>query len=675
MKNNNQKSKPIKVLTAKSEFKSDMDMVVTKNPGLGILNWGRKNQQPAYLLSLYKGQPQHAGIIKGKAEYLAGTDIKGNTPLANDFLKRANPTESWQEIRTKYLEDYTLYGGRAIKIVPNPLGVPLWFSHMDFGKIRISDCMTGVNYCDDWTNHFKCGVKDYPIWYPGCREVSVYLFRNYNPTVKKIESAYPGLEYESGLKDIDTLKRIQNSRNSLVINDFTSSVVITLFGGKPETLVEEQAIADRIKGNHTGDEETGKTIVLFADPGDKPADIQAVPTNGLDKKYLENTTAATNNVFACHKVPPELFRYIADNAPMFDKNKLADQNESFMNAYVIPNQKSDQDMIAMFYKLRTGQEAEFEIEQFDPIGRDLPLDNQAVVTALNTKDPNIIINWLDKKYNLNLPKTVDTSGNPIPVAQVNDHLKNLTGKQSQGIDRIVKKYQSGTYSEIQAILILKNSFGLTDADAKEFLGITKSLVPIAQRIAFARQVDFFALFDRYAHDVVEDDILEVQYLDRVQFSEDLPDPKTRTAILNTIKEDPEMPNEQIASIVGVSESVVASVVAWLVAKKLLQRISGALSITDKGQKAKKTVIYTEYNYDLRPDLKAKGQPLFISTSRQWCRDFYSKFGVGKKALTFDAIDAMSNEFGEDVWSYRGGWYGDEPFCRHGFVGTTKIRYE
>ena len=49
----------------------------------------------------------------------------------------------------------------------------------------------------------------------------------------------------------------------------------------------------------------------------------------------------------------------------------------------------------------------------------------------------------------------------------------------------------------------------------------------------------------------------------------------------------------------------------------------------------------------------------------------------KKALSYDAIQNLNNDLGEDAWNFRGGFYTDgtetTPWCRHVWLGTTKIR--
>lgn len=652
----------------------------------GWYDYGKNNRGFEDLTYLYNSEPHHQSIVDGKAKYVTGTKIVASTPQGAEWLKKWNPNESAFEVLTPVNRNYALVGTRAIKVIPNLLGIPLWMFHLDFTRCRISLCQTKVLYCDDWNERWKYGIEEYPIWYKGCKEPAIMLQKRFKQSTRKMDTAYAGLEYESGLKTIHTLCAIANSRHSLVKNDMGGGSILTIYAPKPESKAEQEEIVAKAKGNYGGDENTGEIAVVWVD-GDtnKGAEWSTVPMNDLDKRYAEMNSQTIRDVYAAHGVPPELFKYIKEGSSLFEnKDVIINQQELFMNEYVIPEQVSYLKMIKTLYECRyPGQVCEFTIEQFQPIGQDLPLENQTVVQALNTADPNIIINYLDKKYKLNLPKAVDANGQPsttiapLQAAQVNDHLKNLTGKQMQGIDRIVRKYKAGTYSQAQAILLLKNGFGLTDQDCMDFLGsqdLPIDSVPIQQRIAFAKQIDFFARLDAMAHDSVDDEVLEVSYVGLTKFASvnfSILD-AIRNLILNKIKADPTLSVKDIAAMTGQSEAVVTDTLKWLDTKKL---ISGSIGEINIKKPEKKAVVYTEYNYALRPELAAKGEPVIKSTTREWCAEMYKKYKVGKKALTFDAIDSMSNDLEMNAWDFRGGFNGNDPFCRHIWQGTTKVRYE
>jgi hypothetical protein len=55
------------------------------------------------------------------------------------------------------------------------------------------------------------------------------------------------------------------------------------------------------------------------------------------------------------------------------------------------------------------------------------------------------------------------------TTEVNESLKNLTGRQMQGIERIVRKYSKGQLTEAQAKLMLQSGYGFSEEDALVWL--------------------------------------------------------------------------------------------------------------------------------------------------------------------------------------------------------------
>ena len=59
--------------------------------------------------------------------------------------------------------------------------------------------------------------------------------------------------------------------------------------------------------------------------------------------------------------------------------------------------------------------------------------------------------------------------------KVNEHLKTLTGKQQQQIDRIVRKFNKEQLTETQAVMQLTSGFGFTEDEARAYLEIEEVL--------------------------------------------------------------------------------------------------------------------------------------------------------------------------------------------------------
>jgi hypothetical protein len=70
--------------------------------------------------------------------------------------------------------------------------------------------------------------------------------------------------------------------------------------------------------------------------------------------------------------------------------------------------------------------------------------------------------WIKNNTSVELIETEPILGG---VEGSNDVLTNLTGRQLQGIQRVVRKYNQGQLSYEQAAILLKSGFGFNDIEA------------------------------------------------------------------------------------------------------------------------------------------------------------------------------------------------------------------
>lgn len=655
---------------------------ITKDQTKSILKWGNGNKYPERLLFWLNNDAEHGAICKGKARYITGlkTLPDPNIPESEAWLKLANTKESWHDIRKKMDMDEVICGGYFLKIVSNALGQPIQFFHLDFAKCRMSDCMRFVKYSNDWSD-FNEPITTFPVWNTNTVGTSVFIYKQYVPTSKKIDGAYPQPEYLSCTLDIDTDVRISTFGNSLVSKNFSAGHIVTIFNGEKDP-AQQKKIKDKINATNQGEENTGETVVVFTDVNGKPTEIAAVPTNELDKQYEVISKRNQQKKLTGHNVSGILFK-IKTEGQLGNRTELVEAHELFINEYAKVKQEVDLNILANFYFLRYGVNPEFSIEQVKPIGLELPLDNQNVVNALNAKSPDIITNYLIDKYSIEIPETA-SSGPTIQQGQVNDNIKNLTGKQFQGVQRIMRKYDKGEITRQVAMHMMTSMLGITESEAKIYLNIADEDGPTADKniqqcshvlMADQKMQRFFALFEKYSQPINEqDEVLNVRYIDRVQFAQEPDVPKeVLDNVLVAVKGNPEAIPETISSDLKIPTDVVVKAIEALVAYKLIEKVSGSFIPTQKGLDYEiESEIYTEYVYDKRPDVSG---PVLIPTSREFCQKmvYLTRF----RSLTYEAINKLENEFGENVWDFRGGYYNNgtetTPWCRHVWSAVTKVR--
>ena len=676
-----------------------------------FIKWGKDNNFPKELLNSYNNHPEHAAIVKGKSRYLSGLKIvpSQDLPQVQQFLAKANRFDTWYELRKKCDSDKAIYGGFACQVTTNLIGQPIEFYHLDMGKIRLSADNCGVWYSEDWTAKSYHLKKTYfPFYKDGFIGSSIYYSKDFTPSLNELDGLYPSPDYSSVLLDINTDIEISNFFHSLVKNGFSAGHIITFFSGKLTPEVKED-IKERFQEKHQGTQNAGKVVLSFTNPDGKGAEVVNVTPTGLADQYEALNKRNQQKIITGHNVPGVLFK-IKTEGTLGDRNELDLAHELFINEYAKIEQVAFNKFIDKMFKLKTGLDITFEVEQVQPIGKELPLENQNVINALNARDPNIVTNYIIEKYGLKIEAA--EIGTPTATVvqeeiQVNEHLKNLTGRQRQNLFNIANKLKKGDYTADQALIMIKTGFGLSDADALTFLGIAQDemnneVVKVQQ--SADKEKRFIEWVKANAVDVDDDDeIIDIEYVNfkdskqllrfelakqklytanRLQLSvTDL-----RNAILNQFKGNPFAKPEELAKALNVDIEKINTEINWLEKKKLGSFLDGIFTPTDKGldkdTEDYETEIYTVYKYDKRPDVSG---PKRLPTTREFClqmmietsgRETVDGKNVARR-LTYEQIDAFTNEFGESAWDFRGGFYNDgtetTPWCRHIWVGETRIK--
>ena len=676
-----------------------------------FVKWGKDNNFPKELLNSYNNHPEHAAILKGKARYLSGLKIvpSQDLPQVQQFLAKANRFDSWYELRKKCDSDKAIYGGFACQVTTNLIGQPIEFYHLDMGKIRLSADNCGVWYSEDWTAKSYHLKKTYfPFYKDGFIGASIYYSKDFTPSLNELDGLYPSPDYSSVLLDINTDIEISNFFHSLVKNGFSAGHIITFFSGKLTPEVKED-IKERFQEKHQGTQNAGKVVLSFTNPDGKGAEVVNVTPTGLADQYEALNKRNQQKIITGHNVPGVLFK-IKTEGTLGDRNELDLAHELFINEYAKIEQVAFNKFIDKMFKLKTGLDVTFEVEQVQPIGKELPLENQNVINALNLRDPNIVTNYIIEKYGLK----IEAAEIGLPSAtviqeeiQVNEHLKNLTGRQRQNLFNIANKLKKGDYTADQALIMIKTGFGLSDADALTFLGIAQDeinneVVKVQQ--SNDKEKRFIEWVKANAVDVDDDDeIIDLEYVNfkdskqvlRFELSKQklyttnrlqLSVTDLRNAILNQFKGNPFAKPEELAKALNIDIEKINTEITWLEKKKLGSFLDGIFTPTEKGldkdTEDYETEIYTVYKYDKRPDVSG---PKRLPTTREFClqmmietsgRETVDGKNVARR-LTYEQIDAFTNEFGESAWDFRGGFYNDgnetTPWCRHIWVGETRIK--
>ena len=396
-------------------------------------------------------------------------------------------------------------------------------------------------------------------------------------------------------------------------------------------------------------------------------------------------------------------------------NEIRNAYTIFNNTYVNAKQQEYEEVFNNFMRLMGIQE-EYKIHPTEPLGfefsesimaQNMTKDEIREVLGKEPLDPSIKTQAQVISDNINslsplvankvlesmtpdeirslaglVPKNIDASGNvtdtPIQAAS-NDALRNLSGRQLQGIQRIVRKYNQGQLTKEQAAQLLKAGFNFTDEDVNTWLGTDEDpTTPDGLKFSSEDERFFFEFEnsgeDRNLFEVVSTKCAREEFAEVKDFSQ------LESNILDLISKDKRITPEVIADTLNEDVKVVSRIVKELensgLIKPKIERI-GSDEITEreltkpmseirKDGKVTTTEVIIRYSYEGPEDDRNRpfcARMIDISKRRMWSRQ---------------DIENISLRLGYSVWDRRGGWYTQpdgerRPYCRHDWKSNVVLR--
>jgi hypothetical protein len=629
--------------------------------GKGYIEFGEKNDYPNYLLALYNKSPKHNAIVKGKVNYIIGNGWKSDEsdPIAEQFIAQPNQFESLDDLTRKVSIDIEIFGGAYLEVIWSVTGGQLTdVLHIDYTKIRSNTDNTQFWYKKDW-NERKDELIPMMAFNTKVRQGKQILYiKEYRPGLDTY--ALPG--YMGALNYIES--DIEVSRHVLgnAQTGFSASKLITLPNGEPspdEKRNIERRFTDRFSGSD------GKKFILSftTDPARKPI-IEDLGASDITKENFTNVDLIIqNNLFAGHQITsPSLFG-IAEPGQLGSRTQMRDAYEIFKNTYVNDKQHF---LESIFNQLATlkGATSEITIIPVEPIGFEL---SEAALLQIAPKE------WLLEKAGIDVAKYAPTATTEPSInqeqAEVNDNLKNLSGRQYQHLMRVIRQFSQGKISKEIATTMLKSGLGMTDSEVNAMLGIDDD--PMTEDLNFSAldEDTVIGLFREVGEPKADYNIIQSKavFSSRDAFAEgDLIDKTLDKQILALIDKDRKISIDDIASAVRKSREVVQGRLSYLVE-------SGAVSYDPKIEERKLTkplsklvddmdvtTFEVKYSYEWKPIIPSSQRDTPAHPSRTFCRKLISEDRLWSRS----GIEMLSARLGYSVFDRGGGWWGDSPSCRH-----------
>ena len=648
------------------EFDQAQQPRFEEKKGKNYVEFGERNNYPNYLIDLYNESPKHGAIVRGKSIYITGKGFE-DKGIAN------STGESWNDLLKKCVMDDELFRGYYLQVIWNRLKQVSEIYHIEFQKVRVSKDLSCFYVKNDWQDNRE-KAREYEAFNVNNPIGSqIYYYKDYNPS----SEVYPLPSYFQGLNYIES--DIQVSRHILgnAKRQFVANKLIQLNNGDPigeENKGEvERGLLKKFSGS-----EGARTVIMFNKSKENSAEIIDLGTTSLTKEDFTNVNGLIQTeIFSCHQITSPVLFGISTPGALGQRNEIRDAYEVFSNTYVNNRQQELEVVFTKFRNLR-GEQGVFKIIPVEPLKFEF---SEAIIAANLTQDE---IRGLMGKEPLQANAVtsdgavaVTNAQNIVPEApaQMNDAIKNLSGRQHQNVMRIVRQFGNGKLTKAQASLMLKNGFGFTDSDVDTFLDDSPITEDEIAKFSMDEEEYFIQQFAECGEDRNLYDIVSSRPA-RLEFAESLN--QLEANVLDLITKDKRITPEVLATTLKKPVKEIQDTLDGLTKKKILNINEVQIGqdkiierIVDKtvselpGKDAKTTELLIRYTYEGAEDSRNRpfcAKMLEISRTKMWSRS---------------EIENISMRLGYSVWDRRGGWYTipnsspaeHRPFCRHDWVSN------
>lgn len=650
--------------------------------------YGEDNLYPEYLLDLFKTAAKHGAIVGSKATYVTGKGWKAKTPdpAADAFMARVNRyDESLYDITERITLDLEIFNGSYLQIIWNNAGTGIAeVYHLPFTTIRTNHNNTQFYWRESWNPSvagYKSEEKLFPVFNPAVPKGSqIYFLKAYEPAV----CAYPSPDYLRGLNYISAEIEVGKHTYSNAQSGFSASKSITFMDGSNPTDDEKRKVSKDMKRKFTG-EKGDKILINFCVSSEKKPIIEDLGSSDLTKEdFTAVDTLIQTNIFSAHKITTPALFGIPTPGALGQHSELRYGYEIFQNTYVNGKQQFIESAINKIAGF-AGVNVELNIIPTEPVGIDLALVKDFAP-----------LSWLYDAVGIDPAKYPGPGITPQPIqpaqgsaqmeAETNPLLRNITGRQWQGINRLVREVTNGKTTDAVARMMLASSYGLTNEQIDVLLGTTSpgdemkmSADESADDIAISTFAEFGADKEGYVilkskkvnfADESEAEEKEFSFLKFVK--EQLTE--LQASVLDLVQKDKRITPEVLAETLGEEVKTIKSVLKTLETSGKI--VSTENSLGEIERELPKPV--SEISKDKPVTTRYRVVYSYEGPQDDRNRPFCARLMTLNRMYTRSEIESISQRLGYSVWDRRGGFYHNPttdkttPYCRHTWMSHVVI---
>lgn len=297
------------------------------------ITWGKANNYPLYLDSLYDNTPTLKSIIDGLTDYICGNSVTSTISRWNVTVN--DKGETLENLIHHIAHDYSRYGGFAINIVKNRMGDIAGLYYIDFAKCRANRDRTIIYYANDWTKSYgrvkPCEYFNFTTDEGRKAKSSIYWYSN------SYKQVYPTPIYGSAVIPCEIEKNLNEMNINLVNNTMSSNFILNFNNGVPND-EQKYEIERDVYEKFTGYENAGRPILSFQDDKEHGLTVEKIDQDNWADKYTNLQKTSREQIFTAFRATPILFGVDMQNTG-FNQQEYASAFALFNHTVVKPIQK------------------------------------------------------------------------------------------------------------------------------------------------------------------------------------------------------------------------------------------------------------------------------------------------------------------------------------------------
>lgn len=488
-------------------LKRSPSTTISKRFDEGTIIWGENDSFPLEVLKAVDESPTATACLDLQADFIKGG---GFTDPELEKIKINKSGQTLWDLHCELSDIFSKLDGFSVLHKYNAEGGITNAYYIEFDSLRfvkpIEDTdpeMLYVKHNPFWgTQEFKKEfTTTYGLYNPELLKAQMTGFKKdfhgqvyYYGTKSPLYRFYPRPKYWSAERWIKADGKLQLFHDENLENGFFQSTLINVIGNpsSPSTnpkYQKEETGTDGVKRSRStktigeefnemmsesfsGAKKAGTAMVLWSQNQDSAAKIQNFPTN-TNSDLLQGTYASIIRGITIGTKTPAILA----NLPQ-SENSLGSDGASFQKAVEMMQTRTEwkRKQLEQYYNdvllpnLIEKPKGVVEIKPYKPASSEVVI-NDLVWNFMNDKEKQ---DFITKNYDIELFRDeiqIDSETNePIPdESTINETLKNLTGRQLEGIQRIVRKFNKDELTYDQAKQLLKNGFTFSDEDVNAWL--------------------------------------------------------------------------------------------------------------------------------------------------------------------------------------------------------------